>query len=154
MDFLINSNWWFQLIAQTIISAIILIVVKKIYLKLSTNITNPFNKKGFIGKKIRRLRLKDLKKVKNIRLDKVRISQEIVKKYAYLTIFIISVLIYFWLIICLTILSEDFRIYTNTKTWIYNFFVIIVGSPIYIFELLYLNQKDFVEKIFKYRKNQ
>lgn len=151
MDFLTNSTWWLQLFIQTIVGATLLLLVKKIYYKLALKIKNPFNKRGFIGRIVRRFRLKDINKIKSIRQDRMKITQEISKKYAYMIIFIISILIYFWLIICLTILSEDFRSYTN-KIWLYNFFVLIVGSPIYIFELAYLNQKDFVQKLFKYKK--
>jgi len=86
--------------------------------------------------------------------DEVKINKEIVKYSAYLIIFPLSLMIYFWLIICLTILSENFRIYANNHNLTYNTFILIVGFPIYIFELLYLNQKDLVEKIFKFRKNK
>lgn len=59
---------------------------------------------------------------------------------------------YFWLIICLTILSSDFRFFVNNEKLIYNFYAITIGFPIYIFEWLYLNQKYFIDEIYKFRK--
>jgi len=59
---------------------------------------------------------------------------------------------YFWLIISLSILSEGFRLYATNNNIAYIILVVIAASPIYIFEILYLNQKDLVGKIFKYRK--
>lgn len=152
MNFLTDTSWWLQLVLQTLIGGFILLFIKRFYLLTSNRITNPFKKKGFIGKFIRYFDLKRLRKIKVILKDEARINREVIKNYVYLAIFLLSLMIYFWLIICLTILSEDFRIYTNTKICIYNFFVLIVGSPMFVFEILYLNQKNLVDKIFKFRK--
>lgn len=151
MNFLTDISWWLQLVIQTLIGGFILLLIKKFYLIISSRITNPFKKKGFIGKFIRYFDLKTLRKIRIILKDETKINREVIKYYVYLAIFLLSLMIYFWLLICLTILSKDFRIYANSEIWSYNIFVLIIGSPMYIFEILYLNQKSLVDKIFKYR---
>lgn len=152
MNFLIDTTWWAELTIQTIASGLILLLIKKTYTTFSSKITNPFNKKGIIGRFIRYFDLKNLKKIRVILRDDAKITREITKNYAYLIIFTLSMMIYFWLIICLTILSKEFRIYTNSEIWVYNIFVLIVGSPMYIFEILFLNQNNYLKKIFKYKR--
>lgn len=131
-----------------------IIIYQKLYFIFSSRIINPFKKKGFIGRFIRYFDLKNLRKIRIILKDETQINRETIKQYAYLSIFLLSLIVYFWLLICLSIPSEDFRVYTNKKAWIYNIFVLIIGSPMFIFEILYLNQKSLVDKIFKFRKSR
>lgn len=152
MEFLTNPSWWMQLAIQAVVGAGLIVIIKKIYSLVSNKFTNPFKKKGFIGRFIRYFDLKNLRKIRVILKDETQINRETIKQYAYLSIFLLSMMIYFWLLICLSILSEDFRVYSNKKAWIYNVFVLIIGSPMFIFEILYLNQKSLVDKIFKFRK--
>lgn len=151
MNFLTDTSWWLQLVIQAVFSAGLLFIIKRIYSTVSSRVTNPFKKKGFIGKFIRYFDLKILRKIRVILKDETKINREVIKYYIYLAIFLLSLMIYFWLLICLTILSKDFRIYANSEIFSYNIFVLIIGSPMYIFEILYLNQKELVDKIFKYR---
>jgi hypothetical protein len=145
MNELINNNWF-----VSIATGLIVMVIPKVF----DFIKHHLSKKGIVGKLIRKSNLSTLIYVRKTLKDEVKINKEIVKYYAYLIIFLLSLMIYFWLIICLTILSENFRIYANNHNLTYNIFILIGGFPIYIFELLYLNQKDLVEKIFKFRKNK
>lgn len=55
------------------------IFFKKIYLILSTKVTNPFRKKGFIGKLVRKSNLKQLLKVRSLINNEVKINREVIK---------------------------------------------------------------------------
>ena len=65
MEFLTNPSWWLQLVIQAVVGAGLIIIIKKMYLLVSSRVTNPFKKKGFIGRFIRYF---DLKKLRIIRI--------------------------------------------------------------------------------------
>lgn len=146
MNEIINNNWFIG-----IITGLISYIIPKFF-KFLINIRYHLSKKGILGRAIRYYDLKRLCKIKVILRDDTKIQREIIKNYAYLIIFLLSMMTYFWLIICLTILSSDFRFFVNNDKLIYNIYAITIGFPIYIFELLYLNQKYFVDEIYKLRK--
>ncbi len=146
MNEIINNNWFIG-----IITGLISYIIPKFF-KFLINIRYHLSKKGILGRAIRYYDLKRLRKIKVILRDDTKIQREIIKNYAYLIIFLLSMMTYFWLIICLTILSSDFRFFVNNEKLIYNIYAITIGFPIYIFELLYLNQKYFVDEIYKFRK--
>lgn len=146
MNEILNNNWFIG-----IITGLISYIIPKL-LKFLINIKHHFSKNGVLGRFFRYFDLKSLRKIRIILRDDTKIQRELMKNYAYLIIFLLSFITYFWLIICLTILSTDFRFFINEKTLIYNIFSITIGIPIYIFEILYLNQKYFVNKIYKFRK--
>ncbi len=146
MNEIINNNWFIG-----IITGLISYIIPKFF-KFLINIRYHLSKKGILGRAIRYYDLKRLRKIKVILRDDTKIQREIIKNYAYLIIFLLSMMTYFWLIICLTILSSDFRFFVNNDKLIYNIYAITIGFPIYIFELLYLNQKYFVDEIYKFRK--
>lgn len=146
MNEIINNNWFIG-----IITGLISYIIPKFF-KFLINIRYHLSKKGILGRAIRYYDLKRLRKIKVILRDDTKIQREIIKNYAYLIIFLLSMMTYFWLIICLTILSSDFRFFVNNDKLIYNIYAITIGFPIYIFELLYLNQKYFVDQIYKFRK--
>lgn len=143
MNELVNNNWF-----VSIATGLIVMGIPKIFNFIKYHL----GKKGKVGRCIRKSNLKTLLHVRMTLKDEVRINREVVKYYAYLIIFLLSMMTYFWLIISLTILSEGFRLYANNHNVAYNILVIIAASPVYIFEILYLNQRDLVNKIFKYRK--
>lgn len=142
MNELINNNWF-----VSIATGIIVMGIPKVFNFIKYHL----GKKGKVGRCIRKSNLKALLYVRKILKDEIKINREIIKYYAYLIIFLLSMMIYFWLIISLTILSEGFRFYAKNHNLTYNILVVIAASPIYIFEIVYLNQKDLVKKIFKYR---
>lgn len=146
MNEIINNNWFIG-----IITGLISYIIPKFF-KFLINIRYHLSKKGILGRAIRYYDLKRFRKIKVILRDDTKIQREIIKNYAYLIIFLLSMMTYFWLIICLTILSSDFRFFVNNDKLIYNIYAITIGFPIYIFELLYLNQKYFVDEIYKFRK--
>lgn len=146
MNEILNNNWFIG-----IVTGLISYIIPK-FLKFLINVKYHFSKKGIIGKSFRYFDLRSLQKIRVILRDDTKIQRELIKNYAYLIIFLLSLLTYFWLIICLTILSADFRVFIHEKTLIYNIFAISTGMPIYIFETLYLNQKYFINKIYKFRK--
>lgn len=143
MNELVNNNWF-----VSIATGIIVMGIPKVFNFIKYHL----GKKGKVGRCIRKSNLKALLHVRRILKDEIKINREIIKYYAYLIIFLLSMMIYFWLIICLTILSEGFRFYATNHNLTYNIFVVIIAFPIYLFEIFYLNQKDLVNKIFKYRK--
>ncbi|CAM4196145.1 hypothetical protein F901_00834 [Acinetobacter dispersus] len=146
MNEIINNNWFIG-----IITGLISYIIPKFF-KFLINIKYHLSKKGILGRAIRYFDLKRLRKIRVILRDETKIQKELMKNYAYLIIFLLSMMTYFWLIICLTILSSDFRFFVNNEKLIYNIYAITIGFPIYIFELLYLNQKYFVDEIYKFRK--
>ena len=146
MNEIFNNNWFIG-----IITGLISYLIPKLF-KFLINIKYHFSKKGILGKILRNFDLKRLRKIRIILRDDTKIQREIMKNYAYLIIFLLSMMTYFWLIICLTILSSDFRFFVNNQKLIYNFYAITIGFPIYIFEWLYLNQKYFIDEIYKFRK--
>lgn len=146
MNEIFNNNWFIG-----IITGLISYIIPKLF-KFLINIKYHFSKKGILGKILRNFDLKRLRKIRIILRDDTKIQREIMKNYAYLIIFLLSMMTYFWLIICLTILSSDFRFFVNNQKLIYNFYAITIGFPIYIFEWLYLNQKYFIDEIYKFRK--
>ncbi|WP_151765712.1 hypothetical protein [Acinetobacter colistiniresistens] len=143
MNDLFNNSWFVGIVTGLIVLAIP---------KLFNFIKYHLGKRGVIGKFFRKSNLKTLKRIRLIRNNETKVTHELIKKYCYLTIFLLGIMIYFWLIISLSILSSDFRSYINQKTLMYNVSTITIGLPIFIFEILYLNQKDFVEKLFKFIK--
>lgn len=146
MNEIFNNNWFISIVA-----GLISLIIPKIF-KFLINIKYHLSKKGILGRVIRHFDLKKLRKIRIILRDDTKIQRELMKNYAYLIIFLLSMMTYFWLIICLTILSSDFRFFVNNYELTYNTCAIAIGFPIYIFELLYLNQKYFVEEIYKFRK--
>ena len=143
MNELVNNNWF-----VSIATGLIVMGIPKVFNFIKYHL----GKKGKVGRCIRKSNLKTLLHVRKTLKDEIKINREIIKYYAYLIIFLLSMMTYFWLIISLTILSEGFRLYANNHNVAYNILVVIAASPIYIFEILYLNQRDLVNKIFKYRK--
>lgn len=143
MNELVNNNWF-----VSIATGLIVMGIPKVFNFIKYHL----GKKGKVGRCIRKSNLKTLLHVRNTLKDEMKINREIIKYYAYLIIFLLSMMTYFWLIISLTILSEGFRLYANNHNIAYNILVVLAASPIYIFEILYLNQRDLVNKIFKYRK--
>jgi hypothetical protein len=152
MNFLTDTSWWLQLVVQTLIGSFLLLSIKKFYSIISNKLTNPFKKKGFIGKFVRKLNLKQLLKVRSIINDEVKINREIIKQYTYLSIFFMTIVVYLCTYIILIMLFNNLSGIANKNPLKFNIIFLIVTSPIYIFEVLYLNQKGFVDKIFKYRK--
>ena len=146
MNEILNNNWFVG-----IVGGLITLIIPKLF-KFLINIKYHLSKKGILGRAIRHFDLKRLRKIRVILRDNTKIQRELMKNYAYLIIFLLSMMTYFWLIICLTILSSDFRFFVNNEKFIYNIYAITIGFPIYIFELLYLNQKYFVDEIYKFRK--
>ena len=146
MNEILNNNWFVG-----IVGGLITLIIPKLF-KFLINIKFHLSKKGILGRAIRHFDLKRLRKIRVILRDDTKIQRELMKNYAYLIIFLLSMMTYFWLIICLTILSIDFRFFVNNEKLIYNIYAIAIGCPIYIFELLYLNQKYFVDEICKFRK--
>ncbi|WP_151803171.1 hypothetical protein [Acinetobacter guillouiae] len=152
MEFLTNPSWWMQLVIQAVVGAGLIVIIKRMYSFTSSRVTNPFKKKGFIGKFVRKLNLKQLLKVRSIINDEVKINREIIKQYTYLSIFFMTIVIYLCTYIILIMLFNNLSGIANKNPLKFNIIFLIVTSPIYIFEVLYLNQKGFVDKIFKYRK--
>lgn len=144
-DFL-NNNW-----VVSIISGFLVLVIPHIF-KFLINIKYQLSKNGSIGKFLRNSAVKQLRKIKNIRHDTILVNREIIRCHAYQIVFWLSMMIYFWFIISLTILSDEFRKYIIQDNLTYNILAIIGGLPLYIFEFLYLVKRDFVEKLLKYRK--
>jgi len=146
MNEILNNNWFIG-----IVGGLITLIIPEAF-KFLINIKFHLSKKGILGRAIRYFDLKRLRKIRIILQDDTKIQKETMKNYAYLIIFLLSMMIYFWLILCLTILSSDFRFFINNYKLTYNIYAITAGFPIYIFELLYLNQKYFVDQIYKFRK--
>ena len=145
MNDLINNNWFVSIVTGLIVTGIP---------KVFNFIKHHLGKKGKIGRCIRKSNLKTLLYVRKTLKDEVKINREVIKHYAYLMIFLLSMMAYFWLIIGLSILSENFRLYATNHNLAYILLVVITASPIYIFEILYLNQKDLIDKIFKFRNSK
>lgn len=143
MNELVNNNWF-----VSIATGLIVMGIPKVFNFIKYHL----GKKGKVGRCIRKLNLETLLHVRKTLKDEIKINREIIKYYAYLIIFLLSMMTYFWLIISLSILSEGFRLYATNNNIAYIILVVVAASPIYIFEILYLNQKDLVGKIFKYRK--
>lgn len=148
-DFLTNA--WIVNIITGIISCFIYYAISRIF-KFFVNIKHHVSKKGVIGKFFRNSSVHELWKVKAIRRDAVLVSREISQCHTYQAIFWISMMIYFWLIIALTILSEDFRAYITQNRLTYNISAVMLALPVYIFEFLYLIKRDFIKTLLKYRK--
>ncbi|OTG94232.1 hypothetical protein [Acinetobacter sp. ANC 3832] len=146
MSNFLDNNW-----VVGISTGLIVLAIPHI-LKFLVNIKHHLSKKGIIGKFIRNSGIKELRKIKAIRKDDILINREIIKCHAYQSIFWLSIMIYFWFILSLTILSEDFRRYIVQDQFTYNILAIIGGLPVYIFEFLYLIKRDFSEKLLKYRR--
>lgn len=146
MNDLINNNWFIS-----IATGLIVLAIPHIF-KFLVNIKHHLSKKGIIGKFFRDAGVKELRKIKAIRRDDVLVNREIIRCHAYQGIFWLSMMIYFWFIISLSILSEDFRRYATQDHLSYNILAITGGFPVYIFEFLYLIKRDFAEKILKHRK--
>ncbi|WP_151808150.1 hypothetical protein [Acinetobacter ursingii] len=143
MNEILNNNWF-----VSIVTGLLFYILPKFLLKIKYH----FSKKGILGRAIRYFDLKRLRKIRIILQDDTKIQKETTKNYAYLIIFLLSMMTYFWLLRCLTILSSDFRFFINNDKLTYNIYAITAGFPVYIFELLYLNQKYFVDQIYKFRK--
>lgn len=142
MNELVNNNWF-----VSIATGLIVMGIPKVFNFIKYHL----GKKGKVGRCIRKSNLETLLHVRKTLKDEIKINREIIKYYAYLIIFLLSMMTYFWLIISLSILSEGFRLYATNNNIAYIILVVVAASPIYIFEILYLNQKDLVGKIFKYR---
>ena len=146
MNEIMSNNWFISIVA-----GLIVLGIPHIF-KFLINIKYHLSKKGVIGKFIRNSGIKELRKIKAIRRDDVLVNREIIKCHTYQSIFWLSMMIYFWFILSLTILSEDFRRYIVQDQLTYNILAIIGGLPVYIFEFLYLIKRDFSENLLKNRK--
>jgi hypothetical protein len=102
MNEILNNNWFVG-----IVGGLITLIIPKLF-KFLINIKYHLSKKGILGRAIRHFDLKRLRKIRVILRDNTKIQRELMKNYAYLIIFLLSMMTYFWLIICLTILSSDF----------------------------------------------
>lgn len=145
------NNTWVMGICTGLIASFIFYVIPHIF-KFFVNIKHHVSKKGIIGKFLRNSSAKELRKVKAIRKDAVLVNRAVIQCHAYQIIFWLSMMIYFWLIFSLMILSDDFRRYITQDNLTYNILAVLGALPVYIFEFLYLIKRDFVEKLLEYRK--
>lgn len=144
--------WWFTAFFPVFILFLLGLFFKKIKDPVKKHLCHTFSKKGSIGRFFRKLRLKELQKIRKIRGDEVLFIQEIIKKYTYLILFTLSGFILFTLFIILSTTSREIAQLVKTDTTYYILLVLFITSPAYFFELLYLNQKEFVKKILEYRR--
>lgn len=146
MNDLINNNWF-----VSIVSSFIVVMILSVF-KFLVNLRHHLSKKGLIGKFIRYCSAKELRKIKYIRKDVILVNREVIRCHTYQIIFWLSMMIYFWFILSLSILSDEFRKYIIQDHLTYNILAILAGLPLFIFEFLYLSKRNFVENLLKYRR--
>lgn len=93
MNEILNNNWF-----VSIVTGLLFYILPKFLLKIKYH----FSKKGILGRAIRYFDLKRLRKIRIILQDDTKIQKETTKNYAYLIIFLLSMMTYFWLLLCLT----------------------------------------------------
>jgi len=145
-----NPSWWFTGIFFLFFG---------IFLKKLSNNWLP-SLLTYLSKKIpfllrsyaRRTKCKQLKQIRAKRFDDVLIIKEIVKNYVFLSIFLLSTLI---LISAYAGFSVDFRIFeNNAKSHEQPVLAImlILSTPTYAFEWLYLRQNSQLKRLLNYRQ--
>lgn len=144
--------WWFTTFFPIIIVFLLGIFLKKLKEPTKKYFRHVFSKNGLIGKLFRKSKLKELQKIRKIRKDDILVTQEIVKTYTYLILFILSGFILFSIFIIFSNASREIGQLLNTDFFTFIFLVLFITSPAYLFEYLYLKQNDFLKNILRYRK--
>lgn len=87
----------------------------------------------------RKLKLKRLKKIKNIRFDNVKVISEAIKTSSWMIIFILMIFIVIYNHLTLPINKDNKTI------------ELVISMPLFIIEFIYLYQNQFYKDIIKFR---
>jgi len=137
LEFLANPPWWLLLILS--------VAMPKLWdtaVRYSPRLMD--HTKGALRRKWRRHNCKRLRKIKALRFDSILITREISKSYAYMTLFVLSILLYG---IGLLLIPAPLR---ETSAGL-SFWGISTGLPMLAFEWVWLTSMNKVDSLLHYR---
>lgn len=137
LEFFANPPWWILLVLSVAMPKLWDAAVKYTPILMA-------HTKGALRTKWRRDNCKRLRKLKAHRFDSSLITREIVKSYAFLILFVLSIMLYG---IGLLLIPAELR---KTSTGL-SFWGISTGLPMLVFELIWLTSMNRVDSLLHYR---
>ncbi|AIY63938.1 hypothetical protein [Pseudoalteromonas piratica] len=134
-----DPSWWFTGLFFVVIA---LLIPKAITFMHSI----PLHAKGFK----RKSKLADLKKVKGIRHDDTKVLIESIKTFAWMVVFILSILILMYSYLTEPIWLGNTLNNTPTEKGL-GVALIALSLPIYVLEIIYLKQDRLLKVLIKHR---
>lgn len=136
-EFLANPPWWVVLL----IGWLMPVAFKKLRHKVPHWMDHT---KGALRKRWRRYNSRRLLKIKARRFDSLLITREITKSYAFMTLFVMSIMLYG---IGLLLIPDALR---KSDAGI-SFWGIATGLPMLVFEFIWLTSMNRVDVLIHYR---
>lgn len=132
---LTNFEWWFNGLFFTLLA-----FTPKLYFYITPRFKRFFRNRS----------AKELKAIRLIRHDHVKVLREVFHEKCLFLIFILGAMVYIYSFVANNIFS-DIEIYNQDKMTHKLNIIFTLSIPVYILEIMYIRRRSYVKNLFKYR---